>query len=81
MATKKNNRSSKTDHVLSLLSNSSAPEPTTEEVPVVDALPPGGGSGGGMFLPMKLRQQPPLQPLPQKHRPAIVNDCHRPFWR
>ena len=36
MATKKNNRSSKTDHVLSLLSNSSAPEPTTEEVPVVD---------------------------------------------
>ena len=37
MATKKNNRSSKTDHVLSLLSNSSAPEPTTEEVPVVDA--------------------------------------------
>ena len=31
MATKKNNRSSKTDHVLSLLSNSSAPEPVAED--------------------------------------------------
>ena len=37
MATKKNNRSSKTDHVLSLLSNSSAPEPVAEEVPAADA--------------------------------------------
>lgn len=37
MATKKNNRSSKTDHVLSLLSNSSAPEPVAEEVPAPDA--------------------------------------------
>ena len=33
MATKKNTRSSKTDHVLSLLSNSSAQGPAAEEVP------------------------------------------------
>ncbi|MGO5114651.1 late competence development ComFB family protein [Candidatus Avoscillospira sp. LCP25S3_F1] len=37
MATKKSNRSSKTDHVLSLLSNSSAPEPPTEDVPAAEA--------------------------------------------
>ena len=37
MATKKNTRSSKTDHVLSLLSNSSAQEPVAEEAPAVEA--------------------------------------------
>lgn len=39
MATKKNTRSSKTDHVLSLLSNSSAQEPTAEEVPAAAEAP------------------------------------------
>lgn len=39
MATKKNTRSSKTDHVLSLLSNSSAPEPAAEEVPAAAEAP------------------------------------------
>lgn len=39
MATKKNTRSSKTDHVLSLLSNSSAQEPAAEEVPAAAEAP------------------------------------------
>lgn len=39
MATKKNTRSSKTDHVLSLLSNSSAQEPAAEEVPAATEAP------------------------------------------
>ena len=87
MATKKNTRSSKTDHVLSLLSNSSAQEPAAEDVSAAAEAPseespaaaPAVAAAPAMEAPPSAPQRlsPPILEVARTNNEALEATIHQ----